>query len=498
MKQKIFLFFLISINLQVFAQNYAPVNPQWIYYYEPTTAHRIFLKRTKHNWGINKKYIKGIRVDSTKFENGFTVHYLQKELELDELFQEDGCWDLFILPRNGWVGNKILVNGSYYIFYNDNNDSIFIKTDANPGENWIMYESEIFTITANITKLDTISFLGVTDSAKFIEISVFDTNKTLLDIKTLQDPLILSRNHGFIQLYNFKHFPDTNSKDQILFSHNLVGIPEKNLGISNLTNEDVYDYEIGDEFHYYTTKHYWSDEYKISTCIGKIVSKGNDSIVYTFRNIRKYREGSDLYIRIDTNILGYSLSNLPVIGTLELPLENIGPRQYYELYYFYLFYKGFNDKLEIRYYRDPYQPPEGCPKWESILYIEGIGKLRRYLSWEPHGGFSDASDYLLYYKKGEEEWGEPIFINTNVNINNSNSYMFFPNPTSGEIYVNFNLNKNPQSISVISTSGRVLYKKSTDIRTTETINLNGNVPGIYYLIVNYEDEIVREKIILIY
>ena len=72
-----------------------------------------------------------------------------------------------------------MINGSNYIFFNDYKDSIFIKTDAKPGDNWIMYESEIFTITADITKFDTISFLGVTDSAKFIEIKVFDTNQTL-------------------------------------------------------------------------------------------------------------------------------------------------------------------------------------------------------------------------------------------------------------------------------------------------------------------------------
>src|SRR4030042_2524302 len=108
MKQKIFLFFFVSINLQVFTQNYAPINPEWTYYYEPIIAHRIFLKETKYNWTFKQKYIKGVRVDSIDYENGSILYYLHKELEWDENYQNSSyCWYLYLLPGNGWLGYKI-------------------------------------------------------------------------------------------------------------------------------------------------------------------------------------------------------------------------------------------------------------------------------------------------------------------------------------------------------------------------------------------------------
>jgi hypothetical protein len=501
MNQKIFLFFFVSINLQVFTQNYAPVNPEWTYYYEPIIAHRIFLKETKYNWIFKQKYIKGVRVDSIDYENGSILYYLQKELEWDESYQYPyDCWYLYLLPGNGWLGSKILNTGPYYIFFNDHNDSIFIKSDAELYESWIMYESDSLTVTAEISKIDTICFLGVTDSVKFIGIKVYDSNQVLLNIKTLQEPLILSQNYGFVKLYNFKFFPDTSIINTVMFSHNLVGIPEKNLGISILTNEDVYDYEIGDELHYHKHSYYYPGGiYRISTCTGKTITPGNDSIVYTFRDIREYR-GDQITISIVYSTIAFPLLNLPVIGISKLPLEaTTESHPYYVPFLFYIFYRNNMDKLEIKYYDGIYYPATSiCPEWSTIRYTEGIGKIKSNVEFDPHSGFSDATEHLLYYKIGAEEWGEPIVINTNILITGRDTCTIFPNPTDGEIYVNTDPDKIPLSISVISTNGIVLYTKSSDINTTEIIKLFGNKPGIYYLIINFENSVIRKKVILIY
>ena len=500
MKIKILLLFLISLNLPVCTQNYQTINPEWIYYFEPARIHvTFFTKELRYNFYGKQKYIKGVRVDSISEENGFKEYLLANELHIDEEHLGWGCSHLYFLPGTGWLGNKVIVDDQFNIFINDIGDSIFIKTDAGLQDSWTIYESNNFTMKAELIKIDTISFLNVQDSAKFIEIKTYDTNQTLLNIKTLQDTLILSRNHGFIQLYNFKYFPDTNSIDPALFRYNLVGIPEKDLGISNLTNEEVFDYEIGDEFHYHHSETPPCDGYSISTCIDKSYSGSNDSLIFTFRRILKRTcNPPDYNVSIDTFIIAYPLLNKPATGINKLPLEDTGPPSIpLEPYHFYLFFRGFNGKLEVDYFNRIDMPMDGCPVWCHDKYIAGIGKLKRWSLFSGPGLYN-VWDILLYYKKGEEEWGTPITMEIGIDVHAKRiTGLIYPNPTTGKVHINLDLSKKPGTYTVMNSSGIIVYKKSSDFITSEIIDLEGHSPGIYFLTITYEDEIVWDKFILI-
>ena len=260
----------------------------------------------------------------------------------------------------------------------------------------------------------------------------------------------------------------------------------------------VYDYEIGDEFHYHHTDSPPEDGYSISTCIDKRYSESSDSLIFTFMNIRKYTGNPpDYIVSIDTSKIAYPLMNKLATGIDKLPLENTGPKMDYAPYYFYLFFRGFNGRLEVDYYNSiSYGNIGEFPEWCYDTYIAGIGKLKR---WSMLSGpsFHNVWDILLYYKKGEEEWGTPITIETGINAHAKRiTGLIYPNPTTGQIHINLDFSKKPGAFTVMNSSGSIVYKKSSDLTSTEIIDLEGHSPGIYYLTVTYEDEIVWDKFIL--
>jgi hypothetical protein len=188
-----------------------------------------------------------------------------------------------------WIGSKITIkNNGDNFFTNLYNDTIILKTLAALNDSWTTYnDHNEYIITATVTEIDTMSFLGINDSVKFISFQVYNQELTALDHPLNSKQVIISKNYGFVKLLNFLLFPDFETSDfeySNLRVVNLIGISNPEIGLQNFDALDIYDFQPGDELH--TEDYYyamWNNREILEKQIYKYIDRTDytDSVYYT-------------------------------------------------------------------------------------------------------------------------------------------------------------------------------------------------------------------------
>jgi hypothetical protein len=134
---------------------------------------------------------------------------------------------------------------------------------------------------------DTISRMGLLDSAKFYRITHIDT---ALYPALHNEEIIIGKNLGLVKFIKFASFPNP---PQIL---NIVADGEKKLGIYQITSEMVYDFHAGDIFQYYDfyvmpNGPPYNNYYRYETYEYLNRTETLDSIHYTIK-LTKFDQGS--------------------------------------------------------------------------------------------------------------------------------------------------------------------------------------------------------------
>ncbi len=125
-------------------------------------------------WYTNSNnYLRGIRVDSVKASGTDTIYYLFRTYRFYPSSDTAG---------GSWVGKDVVkkIDGTY-LFGNEYQDTVVIKTQATLGSSWIFYnDSGSKYYTATVTKVDTMTVLGSIDSIKEITINAFNLDIPLI------------------------------------------------------------------------------------------------------------------------------------------------------------------------------------------------------------------------------------------------------------------------------------------------------------------------------
>ncbi|MDD5185259.1 MAG: hypothetical protein PHS84_08380 [Paludibacter sp.] len=143
MKQIILFFMLLFVVFSLSAYDY-----QTVY------SHRTAL------YADSQGAIKSMRIDSVKFDVDSILYPLKNIQQLDV--------DCSTPYGASWLGSKIIINKQWNYFLNENADTIKIKTDAKLNETWTVYRKTDTEIWATVTKVELLTFLGLTDSVKTI------------------------------------------------------------------------------------------------------------------------------------------------------------------------------------------------------------------------------------------------------------------------------------------------------------------------------------------
>ena len=314
-----------------------------------------------------------------------------------------------------------------------------------------------------------------------------------------------------LAIISFLDFPEYPSK------YSISGKTNPSVGKTFLSPNEIFDFEVGDEFHYIEG---WSDmsgnrQNKFMKIVKeKILSFNRDTVFYQFdiliNHVNNHYDSSG-WKKIDTTYKTTESKFYILEKEKYLPDE---PQTYHEDYNDNFLPRAYKYTLDttknfrrilshsVEYIINSY---DSC--WDMQAdhfypnYLEGCG----WLDFRLVNNFDTFERYesLTYYKKGNETWGNPLII-TKVDEYNSNTSLqtqIYPQPASDKAKLNFTLPQSSQvSIKLYNTLG-IELKTIANTFFSEGLNsipidLSNFSDGVYFVVIDYQGERVVEKIVV--
>lgn len=182
------------------------------------------------------------------------------------------------------------------------------------------------------------------------------------------------------------------------------------------TNAEIYNFDIGDIFHYFEIMSGSGSSTNIESNIiitAKYYSLNNDTLYYV-RNIAKRESNS-----FDTTVVYIYLKDTVSYSNLLSPV-NAGIID--SVFIDITKYNGSKINQDTTNYFD--------------LYVESLGKAKDMIYYDPIT-LTEHSINLVYYKKGNEVWGNPVPISIDSKTPNDVYIKAYPNPVSTIINFEF-------------------------------------------------------------
>ncbi len=472
MRKILLLFCLTIISLDVLAYDYQAVYSHNTTYYQDAY-----------------NYIAPMRIDSVKISDGDSIFYPLKSI------RGKSPYYCFTPDGGSLLGDKVIVNQDYNYFFNRNGDSIKIKASAAVNDEWIVFQKNDMIITGKVEKITEESFLSIVDSVKHISFYISDAG-----ITKYKNPVLISKKYGMLKSYDFYTFPNIENSNSFSDFFNssiltLVGMTNPRLGIQNLTSFDIFDFQPGDELHI---------RYEFD-CIGPNYADFKSDNIKTILNYLSRADYPDSIVyqflrKVDKNgVVSEALGKQKIIKDYyfeKLPMETIFRE--YEAYNIMMInstihsmgtknfmsnlrrlHKIDNSSFEniVGYGYDCWVTPiwDGC--FPSKVYLEGLG-----------GPYSNCGSFwgcfqnegLVYFKKGDTEWGEPLVI-TGVSELETMQGTISPNPAKDIVTLSLPAVSHNFSLTIIDKLGRIVKSESFQNTDQATLNIMELVSGLYFL-----------------
>jgi hypothetical protein len=478
MKTVLTLLLVIGILSPSWAQNYQLISP---------SQEKHFSYRDNAIVS-NVPVIQSIRIDSIA-TSGNNTSYHNHQI-LSQTSYTGSCQ--LTINDSSWIGHQIIAkpNGDY-LFFNRNSDSILIKTRANINSSWVLYTfPNNDYIEATLIAVANTTLLGTIDSVKTIVLQTKDNTNNSLNHPFNNKEIKFSKNHGLVNFYTMPDFPlDTNTCT-------LIGSSNPTMGIVNLTAAEIFDYNIGDEFHiddyYRSSSSPW--QYDIThirkVVLDKTISNNQDTLTYTLARCQNRYENSSMAPNADTTITSDTITEMIVLSEQthfnQLSNEIRSDSVSHSTFLTHPQLNRRTKRIDLQYYRT------GLNCWSELVgffppyhnYIEGLG-----------GGYYNnpytfvGTDYyeLAYYNKNGISWGTPLDISCSIGTTVSkiakeeNNISVHPNPASNytTIRIQHFLPSEHWSFKLYDATGKIVRARSVQNNSfiLERANLSS---GIYF------------------
>ena len=452
-----------------------------------STAYQTVYSNRKAYYKTDDNKTETLKIDSCVFFND-SILYPSRNLQLIG----DECYD----PKGGgWAGKKIVFNNQWNYFFNEDNDTVKIKTNAVLNENWTLFKRTDITITATVTKWDTTKIMGVVDSVKTITLHVFDNTMKPVAHVLENATFKISNHYGLTKAFNFTYFPALKYRPDYSISKEfeLIGITNPELGFQKMKWFDVFDFQVGDEFHYIESSNYLMTGGSASErkYIIRILTRENfnDSIHYTEddQSIRKYKQNAQSnYVTTSEHYqTGFWVQkNTAFEQEPGVPVFN-------------------NDSSRIEIYPefnaintpDIYTKNNGC--WTRLNIIDDACNFVSYAvgrglissgsgCWLMYGS---SSEEQVYFKKGSTTWGTPLILTVNEELNARFILNIYPNPATDKIYIDLN-DINHCSIELFDAQGKTILNKELN-QQKNSVNMQEFSKGLYFYSVKIDGKQVK-------
>lgn len=482
MKKSLLIIFTICVH-SLMAQNYQNICTTGITLYKSSDT-----------------YIKAFRSDSLYPLGNNDTLFISYHTIRDN--QNGTCLD----TTNGSIlGRKILKkHNGWFCFFNSANDTIQINTQAAINETWRFCDlPNNGYIQAKVTAIVNDSVLGMVDQVKIITLQAKNSSNADTSHLLNQRSIRLSQHYGLSRMLDVYYVPN----DTV--NYILAGKTQPPIGLQDLAWQQVYDFNVGDEFHYsggdgWINSYYYSD-LEIYHVLEK-TSYGNDSVKYVMEYCRKdttYIPKGSTTVH-DTITMTYNfqqLANTNASWFTRLPEEFLNQDNIADFYKTNFAY-GNRQTKSVRfaaYMMWSYSPgcwvylgQPGC--WEIFQhenhYSEGLGSTYYYEECYSNYMLTHTKwNYLEYFRKGSETWGTPVALDcwtlTSTEPQkekNDRTIHIIPNPVETESKILFNTNGVNEELHflLIDNMGRIVAQFYTET-TSYTFNRTGLPNGLYIL-----------------
>jgi hypothetical protein len=487
-------------------------------------------------------YVRGMRIDSVRTAGSDTIYYPYHTARFTNYFSYYGSPDTD-LNGASWLGKNVVQKADGTFIFDNKWDTVFIKTQAHTGDSWMFFaDTTPYSYKATVVSESVASVLGTLDSIKTITITADSAGvpHTIDPVNNFQ--LVLSKNHGFVQifdLYTFPcHRPDTmviDSLDRLVhyvrYIDYYLDVLLNNLGTCdvswscydnppdttnsifhlfpfyNPTRREIFDFSPGDVYESDlsrttgpATDHYYT--------VDSILTRSSTSSAVSYGGPQHQKEIDMVISGTSISYLTYYSSSLVSLGgdstrlidSFRMPEENYGSP--------YLLYYNASDPLIVpcdtlpsytkaRDYQAGgfgYDGTVDVPSHYDSTFCPGFGLAGIDAYDAPFDNTVRLS--YCYYKKGTKTCGAFVKVLPDAvsQINKTPEIIIVPNPAADRINITANRIVENIMISVYDFSGRCFMQTQTaEQNNTTTINTSQLPNGLYMLTITDQSGLIHKQ-----
>ncbi|MHC1776833.1 MAG: T9SS type A sorting domain-containing protein [Lentimicrobium sp.] len=382
-----------------------------------------------------------------------------------------------------WIGRKIIYdNGSSYLFFNNLGDTLNFNFGLQTGETSLFYEDAIQRFQLFSEGPDTITSLGLVDSARIYRILHTDLQGNVINSALNNQAIIIGKNFGLIRFFQVDQFPG------VLKPLVILGNSSPESGMFKLTNAMIYDHQPGDEIQYrewfyreggppyenydrfikYSYLNRTDTQDSIIYLVTRTVFEmGASNEVTTSLTLKYSREGSIAVVPYDKIYPDYIINNryLKIVDYCGLPLWTYSNKPKYLVY------------CSEENCWGPMDVP-GPPPIEETRYVAGLGLYldRSYLFGFPPSGY-DYWKGIVYFKKNGQSCGQEVIVGLNTQPLPDYSVNIFPNPAGKKLFIKTE-SAIDGTIRIFNLNGQLIHESLFENSFAE-ISTENLSPGIY-------------------
>lgn len=431
-----------------------------------------------------------LKIDSTKVLNGDSVFYPSRSFKRAD-------YSCISAKAPSWSGSQIIVRpDGTNIYFNQNNDSIAIETQAGLNESWIAFQrTDSITIRAEVVACLYDTILGMADSVKTIQFQVLDSVGQPVDDPVNQMQLQISKHFGWKKALCFNLFPnlvdDSYEPQQYFRTGLLVGLTNPRVGRQNLTWFDVYDFQPGDVLHVFESDY---DCCGVSPC-----THYYNRIINTYLNRNEFPDSIVYRVdRVSQRMVTQYPDTVSILFEHDTIWERITPSRQFDVipgevvsfegepqirFTWQTNYGGLERKFISGVYT---KNNDSC--WSMLDYyggfytdyIQGLGHVYEY-----NVICAGTLRELQYYKKGNKEWGTPFHFTGVETAQASANLRVYPNPVSEILYIETFGRANLVAFELFSVNGSRVLKHALQCENPQ-VDVRALNPGLYFYSIQLE------------
>jgi hypothetical protein len=227
---------------------------------------------------------------------------------------------------------------------------------------------------------------------------------------------------------------------------------------------DIYDFEIGDVFHYRREAYsVWNSGYfyYLKTVKDKWYSTSKDTLFYKYDVVERQAPAHpDTYWYKTTYEENWAIPNL---DSLLKGIDSIYSDP--QLYHGRTINRDHSDSIWAGY---------------DYQYVIGCGRAHTYFMNPP----GEDETWLVYYNKGSEEWGNKVTVGVEE-LSLKPDFKVYPNPCNGILTINLSKQYKEVSVIIQDLTGKEILKNEFSSLTEKSLRIDSG-SGLYILTIYSE------------